>query len=129
MSKHISISKYKRLTKKKGKKRIQSSPVKTAEGRFDSKGEFNRWEELKFLVANGSIEELSLHPKFDMKVNDVKIGTYTPDFMYWDCSQNMWIVEDYKGSKATETPLFRWKRKHFQAQYPRLVFRTVYGKS
>lgn len=50
-----------------------------------------------------------------------KIGTYRADFSYWEppisdptTTKHTHVVEDVKGFK---TPLYRWKKKHVEAQY------------
>lgn len=98
--------------------------------KFDSKAEARRYYELKLLQQAGEISELELQPKFPLRVvsttgtvlgavkalagthKDI-IGTYIADFAYRDRTERR-IVEDVKGFK---TALYRWKKKHVQAQY------------
>ena len=47
-----------------------------------------------------------------MIVSGITIGHYVADFEYLE--GDVRIVEDVKGMK---TPLYRWKKKHFEAQY------------
>lgn len=90
--------------------------------RFDSKAEARRWQELKLLERAGEIHGLSRQPRFRLTVplmrggNDVgthELGEYRADFWYLD-RQGRLVVEDVKGVR---TPLYRWKKKHFEAQY------------
>lgn len=91
--------------------------------RFDSKKEATRYGELKLLLESRSIRNLELQPRFLLLVetpvhNDVKLGEYRGDFKYEELTETggRWdlVVEDVKGFK---TPLYRWKKKHVEAQY------------
>ena len=44
----------------------------------------------------------------------VCLGKYIADFRYRAGRQGLLVVEDVKGFK---TPLYRWKKKHVEAQY------------
>ena len=98
---------------------------------FASKSECRRYAELKLLEKAGKIEGLELQPKFalttQLTTGTVRgagqalagkypvIGHYVADFKYF-CLEapTGWIVEDVKGVK---TALYRWKKKHVEAQY------------
>lgn len=97
--------------------------------RFASKKEARRYGELKLLEKAGEISQLILQPKFELGVVDTSaqlhvvtsgdnswacIGEYRADFQYIDRRTKRWVVEDVKGFK---TPLYRWKKKHVEAQY------------
>ena len=67
----------------------------------------------------GKIECLELQPRFDLTVRRTlskarKIGAYVADFKYFDMTTGAEIIEDVKGMK---TALYRWKKKHCEAQY------------
>lgn len=81
--------------------------------RFASKAEAKRYGELKLLERAGKIRDLALQPKFALRAGSVEIGHYIGDFMYLDLDTGNVVVEDCKGF---ETPMFKWKRKHFEAQ-------------
>lgn len=98
---------------------------------FDSKAEGRRYQELKALEAAGEIWELELQPVFPLTVPSTtgtiagaakalagtfrgRIGEYRADFKYYDKATVGYVVEDVKGFK---TPLYRWKKKHVEAQY------------
>ena len=96
---------------------------------FHSRKEANRYRELKLLEKAGEIYRLQLQPRYrlcpfwpEWKTSTAEpvpeIGHYVADFRYcttercicaWGC-----VVEDVKGMK---TPLYRWKKKHVEAQY------------
>lgn len=108
---------------------------------FDSKREAQRYHELKLMEKAGEIRNLVLQPTFECWTSmgkgfsDKPIGVYRADFQYeerpsktCDChlhecqvcdicqGVSPWplVVEDVKGFK---TPLYRWKKKHVEAQY------------
>src|SRR5882672_1440963 len=89
---------------------------------FDSKREAARYHELKRMEKAGLIRALALLSRWPLFVQTnvfadepQEIGAYISDFAYEDRSSG-WaiIVEDVKGFK---TPLYRWKKKHFEAQF------------
>lgn len=100
--------------------------------KFASKKEANRYRELRLLEKAGEIWDLELQPKFPLSVpstpgylrgafrkcidanGTVRLGEYRGDFKYRDKRTIPYVVEDVKGFK---TPLYRWKKKHVEAQY------------
>lgn len=89
---------------------------------FDSKKEAQRYGELKLLLRAGKIHDLERQPSYVLEAKrGGKIGVYRADFIYCECEGgkdfcdfSRPIVEDVKGFK---TPLYRWKKKHVEAQY------------
>jgi len=81
---------------------------------FDSKKEAARYQELLFLERAGHIVDLELQPRFDLVVNNQKIGFYKGDFRYKDVSTGNSVIEDVKGMK---TPVYNLKRKLVKALY------------
>ena len=100
---------------------------------FDSKAEAKRYGELKLLEKAKLIHTLELQPAFPLHApspaepEPLLLGHYIADFSYFDLKVQAWIVEDVKGGKATQTPLFSWKWKHVQAQYPTFKFKIIGG--
>ena len=93
--------------------------------RFASKKEARRFAELKLLEKAGEITGLLLQPRYDLYVvgngagnepagYQAQIGCYVADFTYFDRRSQRVVVEDTKGFK---TRLYRWKKKHVEAQY------------
>ena len=96
--------------------------------RFASKKEAKRYGELKLLEKLGEIHGLVLQPRFPLLVPAVGnggpyerafVGEYRADFGYCQCGRPAKcaldsVIEDVKGFK---TPLYRWKKKHVEAQY------------
>jgi len=92
--------------------------------RFASKKEAKRYGELKLLEKASEIIGLELQPEFELWTSTGKahspkpIGVYRADFRYvvpgYRPILDLVVVEDVKGFK---TPLYRWKKKHVEAQY------------
>lgn len=86
---------------------------------FDSKAEAMHYLVLKDRQRKGEISDLSLQPKFYLVVNGLKVGTYTPDFMYQEGGQ--WVAVDVKGFKARD---FALRSKLFMALHPHIQLRV-----
>jgi len=91
--------------------------------RFASKAEARRYSELLLLARAGEIIDLGLQPTFSLRVplkggGFKEIGKYKGDFSYvipgYRPILDKAVVEDVKGFK---TPMYRWKKKHVEAQY------------
>lgn len=79
---------------------------------FDSAAEHRRYQELRLLESQGMLEQLSVHPKFALHVNGVKVADYVADFSYLDAETGALVVEDVKGVR---TAVYRLKRKLLRA--------------
>lgn len=94
--------------------------VDASAGHFDSKREYRRWVDLNLLARAGKISQLTRQQSYGLTVTDQKtggrarIGAYVADFVYFDEEDKRIVVEDAKGFR---TPLYRWKKKHFEAEY------------
>lgn len=94
--------------------------------RFASKREAKRYMELRLLERAGEIRSLQRQLKFPLYVlplfgdSGVLIGCYVADFVYeqfvypGESKECKTVVEDSKGFR---TPLYRWKKRHVEAQY------------
>jgi hypothetical protein len=93
---------------------------------FASYAEFGRYRYLKMLEKIGEIKNLTLQPKFDFTLPNVKkkLFTYIADFEYTDKNNNH-TIEDVKGFK---TPLYRLKKKLIEAQYNIKITEITRGK-
>lgn len=93
---------------------------------FSSKGEANRYCELKLLERAGLISDLQLQPKFELQPKFKKDGktiraiNYIADFQYVENGQI--VVEDFKGVITKE---FSIKKKMFEYRYRDLELRIV----
>lgn len=90
---------------------------------FDSLGEKKRFDDLKLMVAGRLISNLSVHPRFPLRVAGEPIAEIELDFAYEEKGQR--VVEDFKGVLTT---VFRLKRKHFLAQYKHIELRVINRK-
>ena len=84
---------------------------------FHSKREAARYQELKLLERAKKVWGLELQPRYRLTLNGFTLGHYVGDFRYYEADERgtgRLVVEDVKGVK---TPLYRWKRKHMDAQY------------
>lgn len=91
---------------------------------LDSKKEAERYQELLLLQLGRKIQELEVHPRFDLHYGDEKIGVYESDFQYLDNETKEIVVEDVK-SKGTMTDIAKWKIKHFMLEYPQFKMKVT----
>jgi hypothetical protein len=80
--------------------------------RFASKREAYRYKILRLLEKTGDISHLAMQPRYDLRVNGLKICTYVADFVYIDRHDNVDVVEDCKGMR---TPIYKLKAKLMKA--------------
>lgn len=84
---------------------------------FDSKKESERYLQLCAMQRQGLIRELSVHPRFQISVNNEPVCSYQADFSYLKVKNGEkfdFVVEDVK-SKATKTDVYRLKKKLMKA--------------
>ena len=94
--------------------------------KFDSKKEARRWAELKMLKKAGQVRNINRQLAFELIVNGERVGAYVSDFIYERLTASgspKWekVIEDCKGFR---TPLYRLKKKLFEAQYGRKILET-----
>lgn len=96
--------------------KYSNKKIETQDGKFDSKKEYERWCELKWLEKEKQITDLQRQVRYTLiptqrdkygKLLEQKT-TYIADFVYWDCATGQTIVEDTKGFR---TPEYIIKRK------------------
>lgn len=80
---------------------------------FDSELEANRYSELKLLYNAGEIFDLTLQPKFAVRINGRHICNYFADFQYENKDGDV-VVEDAKGQRL---PMYILKKKLVEACY------------
>ena len=81
---------------------------------FASRAEARRYGELALLLRAGAITDLTVHPRWPLHVNGVKVATYIADFAYSDVKTGALVCEDVK-SEPTKTALYRIKKKLMMA--------------
>lgn len=96
--------------------------------RFPSMAEANRYSDLHLLAMAQKITRLTMQPEFPLHVvqpdgTKKLIGKYRADFKYVDDEGNE-VVEDVKGMK---TPMYRWKKKHVEAEYGIKIVEVTMG--
>ncbi len=100
--------------------KYRAQPTEVDGIRFHSKAEARRYSELKLLEKAGEVKELELQPEFPLYAPSKSWGkhelvcTYVADFRYRQGPRGVLVIEDVKGMK---TPVYRLKKKWFQAQY------------
>lgn len=88
--------------------------------KHDSKKEAARCDELHLMQRGGLISMLAVQVTYPLNAMTGKVvGAYKADFDYRVDGKH--VTEDVKGVK---TALYRWKAKHFAAQYGREILET-----
>lgn len=87
-----------------------------------SQAELARYDDLLRMGQFKLIENLELQPRYPLFSVGRHCADYVADFAYDDVFANRRIVEDVKGFAS---PVYKLKRKLFEAQYSHLVFREV----
>lgn len=81
---------------------------------FDSRKEKARYQELLYMERAGLISNLELQPRYDLVVNEHKLGFYRGDFRYVDVATGAVVLEDCKGVR---TAVYMLKKKLVKALY------------
>lgn len=119
----------------KGKSKYNNTPAErsgeSANIRFASQKEARRYDELMLMLKAGKIRDLKLQPQFTLQEayttpdgKRIRAIRYNADFSYecmrpyWyeysdKCPEDGWylVVEDVKGGKATQTAIYKMKKK------------------
>jgi hypothetical protein len=97
----ITAADYRAL--KPAKKNKYGAKAVTVDGiRFASKREAAFYGELKQREKAGEVYDVQLQPRFSFIHDGFLIGTYKPDFMFWDAIQHRNRVIDVKGVETRE---------------------------
>lgn len=105
---------------KAGRQKYNNRPTEVDGIRFDSMAEAVRYKELKLLEASGDITDLRVHERFEIvpawkhptRGTQHKAIYYEADFTYIE--DGVYIIEDVKGGKGTQTRLWKLKWEMFQ---------------
>jgi len=124
LKKKLKNSKYKNTI-------VKIDGVKVA----DSKKEYKRELELKFLEKAGLIKNLQKQVTFVLQdafidsygENEAGIS-YKADFVYLCLETNRLICEDVKSAMTAKLPAYILKRKMFKLKYPQYFFFENYKK-
>ena len=102
---------------------------------FDSRAEAHRYRDLKYSQNGRCISGLEVHPRFVLQPAFTYLGkrirqiTYTADFKYIEHVEDdndVTVIEDVKGGRATMTQLFNVKWKMAKYQNPTMDFRIIH---
>lgn len=80
---------------------------------FDSIDESLRYGELKLLQRIGHVASLTVHPKWPIEINGIRVCFVELDFKYLDKNGD-WRYEDVKGA---DTAMSRLKRRMLEAAH------------
>jgi len=84
--------------------------------KFDSKAEARFYAVLRLREKAGEVSAIELQKPYALKEsNGEVVCTYVADFAFYDHVQGRERVVDVKGGKATQTAVFRIKRKLMRA--------------
>ena len=112
----ISVADYRASITGRGNK-YRAKPETVDGHRFASKAEAHRYGELRMAERAGNVTDLRLQPSYALHCpTGVEVGRYVADFEYRTRTGCL-IVEDVKSPATVANALFRWKRKHFEAEY------------
>ena len=88
---------------------------------YDSAAERDHAANLEVRKKCGEITAYREQVPFRLLVNGKTIGFHYVDFLIYHDDKGEW-VEEVKGH---ETELWKWKRAHFEAQYPEIPYRVI----
>lgn len=116
------------IAQRKKTLRYTAKPVMFDGIRFASQRELTRYKDLKLLQDGKAIEGLEVHPRFDLYACGALLGFIELDFSYLRLPERMMVYEDVKDPKknsSTRTPIYRWKRKHLEAEHGIVITEVV----
>lgn len=121
----MSAKSFKDMVKKENKYHAKKTTVNGIT--FDSKKESQDWNNLCLLEACGVISNLRRQVAFELQpayVNNagkkIRAIEYVADFVFNKNGKT--YVQDTKGGRATQTDVFKLKRKIFEYKYPDYIF-------
>lgn len=84
---------------------------------FDSKKEALRYGELRLMKHAGMIQDLQVHPSYELHCAGVKVATYIADFSFVDCENGEVVIEDCKNPATAKLAVYRLKKRMVAAEY------------
>ena len=100
---------------------------------FDSRGESERYKDLKLMERAGHIRNLKLQVSYDLAPAAIVAGKkklplrYIADFTYFDAMKQLEVVEDFKGGstgKPVVTDVYKIKRHLMKVVHAIDIFET-----
>ena len=98
----------------RGYRKYRNQPVVIDGERFDSKLEAKHYGEIKLREKIGEVSNVIRQPKYDLIVNDIKVGSYRADHAFYDHVEDKERVVD---SKGMDTEASKLRRKLVKAIY------------
>ena len=111
----MSAAPFRRQNKYRAKKTVVDGIT------FDSAAEARRYGYLKLMEGQGEITDLRLQPEYPLTINGVTVCKARWDFRYIEAGRGV-VIEDVKGVR---TPVYRLKKKLFEALHPGLTVTEV----
>lgn len=100
--------------------------------RFDSRAEARRYEELVLLEKAGKIDEIDVHPHYELQAaftdqwgRKHRAIHYIADFEYTELVAPDYIVTVVEDVKGFRTAVFRIKEKLFRKRYSHIDLRIL----
>lgn len=78
---------------------------------FDSKKEARRYGELKLLQRAGQIKDLKWQVTFPVAIRGKHFCDYKCDFMYFDETRDLLVIEDVKSTGTAADAAYRLRKK------------------
>jgi len=119
MQERISAEKFAKTVKKKHKYYAKATKYNGVV--YHSSKEAHRAAQLDLLQKQGEIASWKRQVAFNLSVNKIKIGKYIADFEV--CYPDRTVI--YEDTKGFATSLWKWKIKHFMAEYPYIKIRIL----
>lgn len=92
------------------RRKYRNEPVTVDGIRFDSKKEATRFGELSVVQGAGVIFDLECHPQYVFEHNGMRIGSFRPDFRYYD-SNGQCVIEDVKSPSTRKETSYRLRKR------------------
>jgi hypothetical protein len=113
----------------KQRRRGWGAAIKTAYNGvlYDSKAEASYARRLDELVDAGEVSHWDRQRRWPLVVNGVKVCVMVPDFVVWyeDGDDMRMELHEVKGF---QTPVYRLKRKLFEALHPEVIYLVIPAK-
>jgi hypothetical protein len=99
------------------RRKFLNQPIEIIGIKVDSKAEAKRYDELRFMLRNGVIRDLEVHPTFPLVIHEQNCGVYEADFAYVHPDTGERVVEDVKSPATRKLPTYRLKARMVWALY------------
>jgi hypothetical protein len=112
----VNVNAVTRATHPPKKPKYRNTKIKTPDGTFDSKREYERWAMQKVRQRAGEISNLRRQVKFNLRCQSGEIiARYWADIVYVEHGQL--VVEDVKSAITKKLPAYRLKKRWMKADH------------